>query len=90
MKLALFLCVLAVGCHVKIYATVSDLPSGTAGSVVANRLTENPTISVLVVEDGPTNEGVVDSEAPFLVIDMMANPRWSWNYTTTPQQGFNV
>ncbi|KAJ7822434.1 aryl-alcohol-oxidase from pleurotus Eryingii [Mycena leptocephala] len=62
---------------------------GTAGSVVANRLTENPKFSVLVVEAGPTNEGVVDSQAPFLVGEMMRQPIWSWNYTTTPQNGLN-
>ncbi|KAJ7489550.1 pyranose dehydrogenase [Mycena latifolia] len=89
----------AVACHAKIYNAVSDLPGlsydfvivggGTAGSVVANRLTENPNFSVLVLEAGLTNEGVVDSEAPFLVIDMMSHPIWSYNYSTTPQSGLN-
>ncbi|KAJ7139037.1 pyranose dehydrogenase [Mycena epipterygia] len=89
----------ALACQSKIYDSVSDLPGlsfdfilvggGTAGSVVANRLTENPNFSVLVLEAGVTNEGVIDSQVPFLVIDMLMHPIWSYNYSTTPQSGLN-
>ncbi|KAJ7139034.1 pyranose dehydrogenase [Mycena epipterygia] len=89
----------AVGCNAKIYAAVSHLPGlafdfilvggGTAGSVVANRLTENPNFSVLVLEAGVTNEGVIDSEVPFLVGDLLSQPIYSYNYSTTPQPGLN-
>ncbi|KAJ7613818.1 aryl-alcohol oxidase precursor [Mycena polygramma] len=84
----------------KLYEDVADLPGlqydfvivggGTAGNVVASRLTENPNVSVLVLEAGESNEGVIDSEVPFLTNGILFpdNP-YSWNYTTTPQTGLN-
>ncbi|KAF8179349.1 pyranose dehydrogenase [Mycena galopus ATCC 62051] len=83
----------------KLYEDVADLPGlhydfvivggGTAGNVVANRLSENPHVSVLVLEAGPSNDGVLDSQVPFLSVEMFLNPTYSWNYTTTPMPGFN-
>ncbi|KAJ7243025.1 hypothetical protein C8J57DRAFT_66332 [Mycena rebaudengoi] len=88
-------------CLCKIYEHVAELPSleydfvivggGTAGNVVANRLTENPKFSVLVLEAGVSNEGVIISTAPFLLGSLVfRGPNiYEWNYTTTPQAGLN-
>ncbi|KAJ7474216.1 aryl-alcohol oxidase precursor [Mycena latifolia] len=84
----------------KLYEDVADLPSleydfvivggGTAGNVVANRLTEDPSVSVLVLEAGPSNVGVLEVQVPFLANGLLTpNNPYSWNSTTTPQKGLN-
>ncbi|KAF7322093.1 Alcohol oxidase [Mycena kentingensis (nom. inval.)] len=62
---------------------------GTAGNVVANRLSENPNHSVLVLEAGGSNEGELLLEAPLLCLIASPSTKWDWNYTTTPQSGLN-
>ncbi|KAJ7834600.1 alcohol oxidase [Mycena leptocephala] len=86
-------------CLGKIYDSVQDLPGleydfvivggGTAGLVVANRLTEIPSFSVLVLEAGVSNEGVLESTVPFFVNDLLSFNIYDWNYTLTPQPGLN-
>ncbi|KAJ7777547.1 hypothetical protein DFH07DRAFT_10535 [Mycena maculata] len=84
----------------KIYEDVSDLPGlgydfvivggGAAGNVVANRLTETQNFSVLVLEAGVSNKGVIDSVVSFFVEDLLSGPNiYDWNYTSTPQIGLN-
>ncbi|KAJ7108390.1 pyranose dehydrogenase [Mycena crocata] len=86
-------------CVARIYESVSDLPTGTydfvivgggtAGNVVASRLTENSSVSVLVLEAGVSNENVLDSVIPFFVGNLLGSTIYEWNYTTTPQSGLN-
>ncbi|KAJ3807127.1 hypothetical protein F5876DRAFT_48673 [Lentinula aff. lateritia] len=61
---------------------------GAGGSVIANRLTENPDVTVLLVEAGGSNEGVLDVAAPGLV-NFLINSAWDWNFTSTPQSALN-
>ncbi|KDR81170.1 hypothetical protein GALMADRAFT_91825 [Galerina marginata CBS 339.88] len=84
-----------LSCHAAIRQKIGDLPKGlnfdfivvgggTAGSVIASRLTENPRFKVLVIEAGPSNEGVLNSQVPFLEPGLLVSP-FDWNFTTVPQ-----
>ncbi|KIM42957.1 GMC oxidoreductase [Hebeloma cylindrosporum] len=62
---------------------------GTAGLVVASRLTENPNVSVLVLEAGISDEGIFQIQVPFLGPTVLPNTPLDWNYTIVPQAGMN-
>ncbi|KAJ3573402.1 hypothetical protein NP233_g2444 [Leucocoprinus birnbaumii] len=61
---------------------------GTAGSVLASRLTENSRFNVLLIEAGPTNEGALLSIVPGLQAKL-AHTAYDWNYTTVNIPGYN-
>ncbi|OBZ73035.1 Pyranose dehydrogenase 1 [Grifola frondosa] len=63
--------------------------AGPGGSVVANRLSENSSVNVLLIEAGISDEGVLPVEVPFLAAQLEPNTPFCWNYTTTPQSGLN-
>ncbi|KAJ3505382.1 hypothetical protein NMY22_g17606 [Coprinellus aureogranulatus] len=82
-----------------LYDSVSELPShiyfdfivvggGTAGAVVANRLSEVSKYQVLLIEAGSSDAGVLNSQIPFTQAALL-NSQYDWNYTTTPQEGLN-
>ncbi|KAF5351053.1 hypothetical protein D9756_008210 [Leucocoprinus leucothites] len=80
------------------YNSVDELPSldwdflvvggGTAGSVIASRLSEDSRFNVLVIEAGPTNEDALLSIVPGLQA-RLAHTAYDWNYTTVNIPGYN-
>ncbi|KAH6888359.1 hypothetical protein BKA70DRAFT_1409386 [Coprinopsis sp. MPI-PUGE-AT-0042] len=82
-----------------IYTSESQLPrntydyivvgGGTAGNVIAARLSEKASNKVLVIEAGGSHEGVLPIQVPFLGPTLAPNTPYDWNYTVTPQEGLN-
>ena len=59
--------------------------AGSAGAAVAGRLTEDPSVSVLLLEAGPANDALeISMPAAF---PGLFKTRWDWNFQTTPQPG---
>ncbi|KAF9479960.1 alcohol oxidase [Pholiota conissans] len=61
--------------------------AGTAGLTLASRLTEDPKVSVLVLEAGVSDQDVLPAIAPFLGPTLTPNTPFDWNFTVTPQEG---
>ena len=58
--------------------------SGSAGGVIAARLTEDPNVSVLLLEAGPEDDDdMIHLPAGF---SALFKTKWDWGYQTTPQK----
>ena len=57
---------------------------GSAGAVLAARLTEDPGVRVLLLEAGP--EADADEIAIPVAFSQLFKTKWDWNYTTTEQK----
>jgi choline dehydrogenase len=62
--------------------------AGSAGCLLANRLTENPDISVLLVEAGAKDD-YLWIHIPVGYLYCIDNPRTDWRYRTQPVNGLN-
>jgi choline dehydrogenase len=62
---------------------------GTAGLVVATRLSEDPNVTVGVIEAGKSklDDPIVD--VPVGILRALHNPEYDWIYKTVPQVGSN-
>lgn len=62
--------------------------AGTAGCVLANRLTQDKNVSVLLLEAG-TKDDYIWVHLPIGFRHMIDNPRTDWRYHTQAEAGLN-
>jgi len=60
--------------------------AGSAGSVIAGRLSEDPAMRVLLLEAGGKDDHV-HLRMPVAFLQAMFNPRFSWGYESEPEPG---
>ena len=62
---------------------------GTAGLVVANRLSEIPTVQVGVIEAGEDLTDDPKIYTPLWMFDLQQNPKYDWNFSSEPQEALD-
>lgn len=59
---------------------------GTAGCVIASRVTETTSLRVLLLEAGPDNNADPKVNTPGRSRSMFGDPNYDWDYRTVPQE----
>ncbi|PFH47421.1 GMC oxidoreductase [Amanita thiersii Skay4041] len=62
---------------------------GTAGCVIAARLTENPLVTVCIIEAGGDATSDIGTMVPGFAIKNLGDPKLDWNFRSTPQTNLN-
>jgi len=68
-------------------ADIIILGAGTAGCALANRLSADPSISVLVLEAGEDRSDDARMYTPALAREMLDNPDFDWGFQSEPEPG---
>jgi choline dehydrogenase-like flavoprotein len=61
---------------------------GSAGCVLAARLSEDPSVSVALLEAGGTNDGVLNRVPTGAAVHIIGRNASNWAFSTVPQPGF--
>ncbi len=61
---------------------------GSAGCVLAARLSEDPAVSVALIEAGGSNDGVLNRVPTGAAIQIIKRNACNWAFSTVPQPGF--
>ena len=62
--------------------------AGSAGCVLANRLSAKPDVRVLLLEAGPSDNSLF-IRMPAMVGEVLTKPQFNWEYVTEPQEHLN-